>query len=97
MTARLYTAMGALLALMITSAGEPQLRHGQGQGHGGPPTLVGAEHWDKSPALRDLPSRPALGGDIHEAPRFRHAIGPKSIDPVVQSAPAPSLISGPVL
>src|SRR5262249_26916866 len=98
MTARLYTAMGTLVALMLASAAgpAPQLHPGQGR-HGGPPTVVAAEHWDVSRALRDLPRHAPQGGAIHEAPSFRQAIGPKSIDPVVQSTPAPSLVSGPLL
>jgi len=96
MTARLYAAMGALIALMLMSAPAPQPPQ-HAQGHGGPPSLMAAEHWDRSSALRDMPRRPPLGGDIHEAPRFRHATGPKSVDPIVQSTPAPPLLSGPAL
>src|SRR5262245_1272688 len=95
MTGRLYVAVGAVIALMLASAPQSQPQHPKG--HGGPPNLAAAEHWDKSRALRDMPHRPAFGGDIHEAPRFRHAVGPKSVDPIVQSTPGPSLLSGPVL
>src|SRR5690242_7234177 len=97
MTLRLYAAIGTLIALMITSAPAPTRQPRPAQGQRATPTLVGADRFDVSRALRDLPRRPPLAGDIHEAPRFRQAIGPKSIDPVVQSTPAPSLLSGPLL
>jgi len=93
MNARLYATLGVLIALMISSA--PGTQHGRPATHGGPPTVTRAEHWDKSRPLREIPGRAPQGAAIHEAPRFRQAVGPKSVDPVVQSSPAPSLIAPP--
>jgi subtilase family serine protease len=95
MTARLYASIGALIALMIVSAPAPQPAHAKG--HGGPPALVSADHFDVSRPLRELPRRAPQAGFMHEAPSFRHATGPKMLDPVVQSTPAPSLLAGPSL
>jgi hypothetical protein len=98
MTARVYATMGALIALMLASAPAPQPQsQSPGRKHGGPPALVAADHWDRSHPLRELPRRAPVGGDIHEAPRFRHAVGSKVLDPIVQSTPAPALVSGPIL
>jgi len=93
MTARLYATMGALIALIMATT--PGAQPGRSGKHGGPPTVTRAEHWDKSRPLREMPRRTPQGAAIHEAPRFRFATGPKSVDPVVQSTPAPSLIAPP--
>jgi subtilase family serine protease len=92
MPVRFVAVMSALFAVLVMAAPPAP---GQPGKHGGPPVFAAADHWDRSPALRDLPRRPPQRGSLREAPRFRRAIGPKSIDPVVQNAPAPQLIAPP--
>lgn len=96
MTARFATLLSALVAIMVASA--PQGPQPQAGGrHGGPPAFARADHFDKSPALRDIPRRAPQAGVLREAPRFRQAIGPKSFDPIVQSSPAPQQVPSPIL
>lgn len=96
MTARVFAFVGALLAVMMTSTPDPQPAP-PGR-HSGLPVFARADRWDKSPALRDVPPRPPqIASELHEAPSFRNFIGPKLVDPVVQSSPAPSLVSAPQL
>jgi subtilase family serine protease len=60
------------------------------------PVFVRADHMDVSPALRRMPVRPPkAGAHREETPLFRHLVGPRSIDPVVQSNPLTPLIASP--
>jgi subtilase family serine protease len=95
MTARFAAILGALVAVAIASSPAPPLA--QSDKRGGPAIYAPADHWDRSPALRDIPRRSPKAGSLREAPRFRRAIGPKSIDPVVQAAPTPQLLAAPSL
>src|SRR5262245_28771397 len=98
MTARIATLVSALVAIMFASAPQaPQAARPQPGRHGGPPSFARADHFYKSPALRDIPRRAPQAGVLREAPRFRQAVGPKSFDPIVQSSPAPPLVPSPLL
>ena len=78
MPLRFVALLTALLAMTILSA--PPSQSGPRGTHGGPPAFAAADRWDRSRALRDIPGRPPQAGFLREAPRFRRAIGPKSID-----------------
>jgi subtilase family serine protease len=95
MTARLATLISALVAIVIAAA--PQAPKAQPGRHVGPPAFAKADHWDKSPALREMPRRVPQPGVMREAPRIRQTVGPKSFDPIVQSSPAPQLVPPPSL
>jgi hypothetical protein len=97
MTARLLATWSALIALLIVSAAPAPQRGQAGVKHAGPPAFAKADHFDRSPALRDLPRRAPRSGLLHEAPDFRHLSGPKQLDPVVQSSPVAPLLASPAV
>jgi subtilase family serine protease len=98
MTARVAAGVSALLGVMVLTTAPAAQRGAPAARRGGPPAHAAADRFDVSRALRDLPRLPPrAAGPKHEAPRFRHIIGPQSIDPIVQSSPLPQLLSEPAL
>src|SRR5690348_1659252 len=95
---RVRFGMAAVLLGIVTLAAAPRAEQGRAPAGRVParPVHVRADHMDVSPALRKIPVLPPkAGGHRTEAPLFRQLVGPRSSDPVVQSAPLTPLIASP--
>ena len=96
MRTRIGIAVVFLGILALAAAPGAQQGHAPATPAKARPVFVRADRMDVSPALRRIPVlSPKAGARREETPRFRHLVGPRSIDPVVQSSPLTPLIASP--